>query len=114
MSSVDALPFAAAVIGTKQAAFLGFNEGVNAPAIGCGHGHTDFAPDAFGQTVWFFVGFTGGITAPAHRVRRGPGRRARRDELLPGVAAVTGNIQAGAGAAAGHFPRAPPHWPQPW
>src|SRR5262249_57248680 len=35
-----------------------------------------------------------------------------RPELLPGVAAVTGDVQPAAGAAAGQSPRFPPHLPE--
>src|SRR2546421_2885983 len=59
VSSIDALPFAAAVVGAEQAPLLRFDQGVNPPTVGGGNRYADFAPNAFRQTVRFFIGFTG-------------------------------------------------------
>ena len=87
---VDAGPRLAAVVGAEQAALLGLDQGVDAAAVRRRDGDADLAPDAFGQA------------------RSSPGF-----ELLPGVAAVARDVQAAAGAAAGHLPRLAAGLPRP-
>ena len=51
MAGVDQLPGVAAVVGAEQAALLGLDQGVDAPAVGRGDGDADLAPDAFRQPL---------------------------------------------------------------
>ncbi len=105
-AGVDELQVLAAVVAAEQAALLGLDQRVDAPRIGWGDGQADLAPDALGQALaasWF----------PRRHLCRRPGNlRGRGNELRPGVAAVAGDVQPAAGAAAGQVPRPPPRLPQ--
>ncbi len=80
---IDQLPFAAAIIGAIEAAFLGFDESVHAIGVG-GHGDANFSVRTFREAFGF--GFFAGGTAA---------------EFLPSVAAIGGAIETAARAAAG-------------
>ncbi len=81
-AGIDELPRRTAVVAAKQAAFFRLDHGIDAARVGWGDGETDFAPDAFGQTVGEFLAF-GGVLAGVGAV---VGRRG--DEVRPRVAAV--------------------------
>src|SRR5262245_11256271 len=65
--AIDQGPLLAAVVAAVKAALLGLNERVDAIRVAGRHGNADPAPVAIGQAVFL--------------------------ELLPGIAAVDGNVQ---------------------
>src|SRR5262249_34573776 len=89
---VDTGPFVAAVVGTIEPAFFGFDEDIDAPAVAGRDGDGAAAPDAARQTI---------VVIPF---------RIRGTEFLPRVAAIVRAVQAA--AAAGQTPRRPPGLPQ--
>ncbi len=79
-------PVLAAVVGAEEAALLRFDQRVDAAGVRRRDRDADLAPDPLGQAV------------------------AR--ELLPGVAAVAGDVEAAARAAAGQVPGTAPRLPE--
>src|SRR5439155_19058021 len=80
----DFLPRRAAVVGAEQAALVRFDDGVDALRVRRRDGDADLAPGAGGEAIGFQ--FTRSLTV------------AVRLERSPGVAAVAGDEQVGAGA----------------
>src|SRR5437763_11201380 len=76
-AGVDALPFAAAIVGAVEAALVGFNQGIDAVGVG-GYGNANAAIGALRQAVFF--------------------------EAFPGGSGVIGAIEATTGAAAAERP----------
>src|SRR5581483_8551022 len=96
---VDVVPRLAAVVGAEQAALVGLDHGVDAPAVGGGDGQLDLAPGAGRQ--------------PLAALAAGALRDVLGDELRPGVAAVARGVQAAARPAAGQLPRFAARLPEP-
>src|SRR5262249_7232525 len=101
---------------------FGLDENVDAMAVG-GDGEPDLAPDAVGEAL---AGVEGGARSAERALCLFPLRslssalcalrstlRPLRSKLFPRLAAVAGDVQAAAGAAAGHFPGPPPRLPKP-
>src|SRR5262249_43275734 len=97
----DAPPAVAAVVGAVEATLLGLDEGEDALGLGGRGGRAGLA-----------IGARGGAAAGRVGVLLLGVGLGDRPELLPGVAAVTGDVEPAAGAAAGQRPRFPPRLPE--